>query len=130
MILTLISVGTICALGALLIKFAHKHTTKCSVEHKHEVMKTASETHLVQECEQECPCRHHTPHYHWVDHHRNDLIGYPDGFIALHPLNGVVVFDPDIREFATKITNTNHEQRAALMVLHTSMLMQDFIKKK
>jgi|SRR5579859_2276698 len=66
----------------------------------------------------------HSPHYYWIDYHRSELKGYPNCFVAIHPINGIVFFDSDIKSFTEKY-NTTELDRDSLMVLHTSMLKEN-----
>jgi hypothetical protein len=76
---------------------------------------------IISDCSDDCPCKKHTPHYHWIDLHRDILQNHPNCFVALHPENGIMFFDSDIEGFAIKYGESNTD-RHLLMVLHTSML--------
>jgi len=78
---------------------------------------------VIVDCKDDCPCRQHTPHYHWIDLHYDVLQNHPDCFVALHPEDGILFFDTDIRDFAEKYEQARVD-RSRLMILHTSMLVQ------
>lgn len=134
MILTLIGAGAVLVLGGIVLVrqwHKHRHDIVCvPLQPEADFIHAFGDPDLppkviVTDCEDSCPCKNHSPHFHWIDLHREVLRCYRDCFVALHPVNGVVIFDPNIRGFVEKIGDVHHEERAVLMILHTSMLSQE-----